>query len=640
MLKTCPNEQLIAHLFDTQLDSVMWFVPVYQHHDCSAIIDFETRYCNQAAADIFALTPEQIKGELLLSSSLVDKEARQRVFEQCLQVLVTGEMLEFTYHSSRLDRYFKVQRTKVREGVLSISRDCSQEIKSELRRKEQEKKFQQLLDASGDGVLLLEAIRDASHEIIDFHIAFCNKWGQKIGRLPSDAVGKSLFEVLPHLKGHEQMELHKQVLDTGEPFQFETTFRTQEGEEYGWFIVSLTKLGDGVISRYTDITQRKQYEEKVKEQKEELRSILDSSINSVIACEAIRTRTGEIEDFLITRVNAAFAAIYRMEAAQIEGQRFLPLFPQTKTAGIFQSYCQVVETGESLRTEMYYEGNEIQGWFDISAVKRGSNGVVISFNDMTPVKKAQLQLEKTVEDLRQSNQSLEEFAFAASHDLQEPLRKIQVFNDRLKLDFAPLVNSQQQMMFERIENAAFRMRMLIDNLMSYSNVQQHRESFGTLEVKEIVQEVLHDLETVIEEKKAQIKVEDLPVIQGSRSQLYQMFQNLVSNSLKYTKPGTDPQITIKSCLVNAEDYAFLDITGIVKKHYYLITLADNGIGFEMKYAQKIFQVFQRLHGNAEFKGTGIGLSIVQKVVQNHNGYIFAESKPGEGATFNILLPVV
>lgn len=632
------NEQLIAHLFDQQTDSVIWFVPVFAVNNPDKIVDFTVGYCNHVASEAFGLKPNDIVGETLTSSQLTSSDNRRRVYEQCLHVWDTDESLDYTYHSIRLDKYFKVQRRKIHEGILSITRDCSLEVKAELRRQDQEKMFQQLLDASGDGVLFMEAVRDVERNIIDFQITFCNKWGRKIGKLPYDAIGKSLFDVLPHLRGHEQIDLHKKVIQTGEPIQFETTFRNPDGDEYGWFIVSLSKLGDGVVSRYTDISLRKRNEEQINKQKEELQSILDASINAVLACEAIRDQEGKIIDLFITRVNTAFTKLSAMRTEDAEGRTFLSLFPDADAASMFAAYCSVIATGVSLRTEMYYCGDSMDGWFDVSAVKRGQNGIVISFNDLSPIKQTQFELEKKVQELKQSNASLEEFAYASSHDLKEPVRKILLFSDKLKQELKETLTSNQLTLFERMERAARRMTLLIDDLLTYSHVSKGVCHFENIDLNQKVQNVLEDLEAEIEEKKAVITVEKLPVIQGQRRQIQQLFQNLITNALKYCTPGVPPQISISACEMSSKGISVAFTTEPANKRYYWIKVRDKGIGFSQEDSEKIFNVFTRLHGNTEYKGTGIGLSIAQKVVQNHGGLIWAESAVGKGATFNVLFP--
>jgi light-regulated signal transduction histidine kinase (bacteriophytochrome) len=250
------------------------------------------------------------------------------------------------------------------------------------------------------------------------------------------------------------------------------------------------------------------------------------------------------------------------------------------------------------------------------------------FTDVTPVKEAQLQLERTVEELRRSNRNLEEFAHAASHDLKEPVRKIHFFTTQLKDQLRTHLKEGELRLFGRIENATERMGNLIDDLLLYSHVSQRPHEMEKVDLNEKVHRVLEDLELDVQEKEAIIAVGKLPVVKGYRRQLQQLFQNLISNALKYSKKDMSPRIDISASEVAEKG-----------KSYYLITVKDNGIGFEQEYADKIFQMFTRLHGKGEYSGTGVGLSIVKKVVENHNGFISVESIPGEGSTFNVLLPV-
>lgn len=186
-------------------------------------------------------------------------------------------------------------------------------------------------------------------------------------------------------------------------------------------------------------------------------------------------------------------------------------------------------------------------------------------------------------------------------------------------------------MFERMENAAARMSQLITDLLTYSQISRSTRTFDTINLSDVIQQVLSDLETTISIKKATITIGSLPAIKGDSLQLRQMFQNLLSNSLKYSRAEIPPVISIE-CIE-----AFKETNGEAK-NFYEIKISDNGIGFEQENAEKIFKVFQRLHGQSEFPGTGIGLAIVHKVVENHNGFISAEGRPDVGSTFTILLP--
>lgn len=246
-------------------------------------------------------------------------------------------------------------------------------------------------------------------------------------------------------------------------------------------------------------------------------------------------------------------------------------------------------------------------------------------------------LERTAE-LERSNRSLEEFAHAASHDMKEPIRKIHFFTDSLKKSLSSKLSSNEARMFERMENATKRMGMLIDDLLEYSHASYQPHEMETIDLNEKIQKVLEDLELTIEEKKAVITVEKLPVVRGFRRQLQQLFHNLIGNALKYNKPGQAPEVRIRSQVVKGQDAQVHLLPEELNKEFHLIEVSDNGIGFEQENAERIFQMFQRLHGKTEYPGTGVGLSIARKVVENHNGHIWAESEPGQGSRFKVLLP--
>ena len=259
-------------------------------------------------------------------------------------------------------------------------------------------------------------------------------------------------------------------------------------------------------------------------------------------------------------------------------------------------------------------------------------------NKIEETRNINLKLDKINNELLKSNSSLEEFAYASSHDLQAPLRKISSFIDRLEKELWEQLNEQQQELFNRIRKSTGRMVALIEDLLTFSYISRGTGETAEIDLNEQVKDVLEDLELDIAEKGAKFKVESLPKVRGNRRQFQQLFQNLINNSIKYTKPDVAPVIEISSYQVTGHD-AKRDLPiEAADKLYHLLQLKDNGIGFEQEYADDIFKVFTRLHGNSVYSGTGVGLSIVQKVVENHYGYVWAESRPGEGAVFKILLP--
>jgi PAS domain S-box-containing protein len=279
-------------------------------------------------------------------------------------------------------------------------------------------------------------------------------------------------------------------------------------------------------------------------------------------------------------------------------------------------------------------------------------GYIKITQDQTDKKNYEEQLNKNIEEVKnvnrklgelnqqliKSNSSLEEFAYASSHDLQAPLRKITYFVDQLKRELTDLEERPLEIL-RRVENSAARMERLINDLLTFSNITKGVGSIDEIDLNQQVKDVLEDLEVEVAEKGVKIILDTLPTVRGNSRQFQQFFQNLIGNAIKYTKPNVVPEIHISSYEVTGRDAKPSLPSEAAGKKYYLIQLQDNGIGFEQEYAEDIFKVFTRLHNTSDYPGTGVGLSIVQKVVENHNGYIWAESKPGEGASFKILLPI-
>lgn len=893
MLKQPETERLIAELFDNQPDAVVWFSPIFNDPSFRhSISDFEVHYANNAAGRFLGAVKTEIVGTSLRKSPWMDETTIDIIFTQCLEVWNSGEPVEYTYYNAGFDRYFNVQRSKVEDGILSITRDRTKEVRTEIERQEQEKMYQQILDTSADGIMLLKAVRNSDHEIIDFRLAHCNRKGYENAQLPPDATSRTLLELLPHLKGTDQFALHKQVVKTGESRRFETSFRTPNGAEYGWFIVTLSKLGDGVISNFVDISEKKNREQQLVEKTNLMNNILDASLGAVYTCEAVRDEQGAITDFRFVQVNQKFRQFSVRPDLDVIGKNLLEEFPHTRQTNTAEKLIQVIETGIADRFEVHYHSDTYEGWYDTSAVKMGENGVVVtfvnvteqkktaneiehqkdlldkmlrfspssitlmeairntenkvvdfryllvndraaqfagmskedlltktnadidpkfcdspvhkelvatletgepsyssyllpngvwiegavskmdddhmicittdvttakeaqrkveqaaaelravfnatqtgmftflpvwdengeivdfrfvivnptisafvgqlpeamegglgstwflgylsngvfdmykhtfltgepqrrevhyhvdghdnyldlqcvkvgdrvlvSFTDHTDLRTAQKQLEKSVEELRRSNESLEEFTSAASHDLKEPIRKVHFFIERLKTKLQDRLSLEEVNLMERVETATERMKLLVDDLLDYSHVSRGHLEMEDIDLKKKVGLILTDLELLITEKNAHVHVGQLPVVKGHRRQVQQLFQNLIGNALKYSKQGTLPVVQITSGIITGRDAGMPVAPDDEEKSFHRIVIADNGIGFEQQYADKIFNIFTRLHGNLEYKGTGVGLAIVKKVVENHKGYIAAQSEPGQGATFIVLLP--
>lgn len=240
-------------------------------------------------------------------------------------------------------------------------------------------------------------------------------------------------------------------------------------------------------------------------------------------------------------------------------------------------------------------------------------------------------------ELKTINEELDRFAYVASHDLQEPLRKIMLFSDKLSAKLKESNDSELQNSLHRIVRASERMQTLINDLLKLSRHTHHDDDFKLTDLNQIVADVLAEMDSEIQSKHAVITYERLPAIRAVPGQVYQLFQNLITNSLKFCKENTVPMISIHAEMLKGKQVPGTQ-EKLYENTYYRIYVKDNGIGFDPKYAEEIFVVFKRLHSYHEFEGTGIGLSICKKIVEKHKGMITAESAPQKGSTFIITLP--
>jgi len=239
-------------------------------------------------------------------------------------------------------------------------------------------------------------------------------------------------------------------------------------------------------------------------------------------------------------------------------------------------------------------------------------------------------------DLEQMNAELTSFTYIASHDLQEPLRKIRTFSNLIIERDSNTLSETAKEYFVRITGAATRMQNLIEALLSYSRTSTLEVQYEMVDLNKLVDEVKNDLYEIIKEKNAIIESCNLPSLRVIPLQFHQLFLNIINNAVKYSKNNVSPYLRITTELVNGRD--LVNIGCSEKYTYWKISFADNGIGFEQDYEHKIFELFQRLHGKSQYPGTGIGLAICKKIVLNHNGIIKAMGKPGEGSVFSVYIP--
>jgi PAS domain S-box-containing protein len=277
------------------------------------------------------------------------------------------------------------------------------------------------------------------------------------------------------------------------------------------------------------------------------------------------------------------------------------------------------------------------------SIVKAPNGQPLAFltiTDITKRKRIEAKLKLYSDKLERSNSELQDFAQIASHDLQEPLRKILAFGDRLKTKAGESLDQECRDYLQRMFNAAARMQTLITDLMTFSRVETKGHSFVSTDLGVIAREVSADLETLIEQNGGRVEIEELPTMDADPVQMRQLLQNLIGNSLKYYRAGVPPIVRIYSQKLDERRRESITRNGPLGGQLIQILIKDNGIGFDEKYLDRIFTMFQRLHNKDEYEGTGVGLAICRKIVDRHSGSITARSTPGQGTTFVVTMPVV
>ncbi len=364
-----------------------------------------------------------------------------------------------------------------------------------------------------------------------------------------------------------------------------------------------------------------------------LESVLDTSRNGIVNYKAIRKKD-EIVDFKIQFVNRSTEELLGINPKNYLGKRFKDASFYTKGLDLFEQYVKVVETGQSMVFETTYERAGQLKWFLVSLVKL-NDGITASFQDISQLKKYEEELKDNITQLQRSNDELEQYAYIASHDLQEPLRKIRSFGSYLQETQAEKLDEKGRQQLDKIIQSAERMSVLIKDILSFSSMRRE-QGFVQTDLNKILDATLADFDLSILQREAVVKKDLLPVIEAIPLQMNQLFYNLINNSLKFAKEGEKPELRISCKAVSEEQKEEL---GLSKDSiYYEIVFSDNGIGFSQEYADQIFGLFKRLNDKQTYPGSGIGLALCKKVVENHSGLMYARGEVNKGARFYIYLP--
>jgi signal transduction histidine kinase len=627
------EEKLLFSALDNHPEPIVLHTPVFAP-ESDTIIDFTFVYFNHAASQQAAPPYALTKGQKVSEMQGFSQEVRKKIFQQLLDVYTSGNDLQITNYNEVLDVHFEVRRRKIEGGVLSITKNINAEIKEQLKKQEQQELVNLILTSSLDGWYVLDVVLDDHGGVVDFIFTRVNnKFLQLSGLAEEQVMGKKFLQLFPAAKDIGSFQRYEEVYLTGISDRRQSHYKA--GALDAWYDSVAAKLGDhSVLVTFSDITEIKAKGEEIETKNYILDKIFTHSSNGISFGKVIRNAEGKIVDGIPIMANEAAFQLTGIPKEVYFSKTSVELEPNIVNTPYFRKIVHTMETGEPSIVE--YQLESTGRWIEISLSRMDQDHLIIIFTDVTEIKETQLQKERLIEELKRTNAALEEFTRAASHDLKEPIRKVHIFTQRLHQKLDGKMDEEERGLIEKVKTSASRMMMLVEDLLSYSDISYKTQDLEEIDLNEKLQHVLSDLELVIQEKNARIDVGNLPVIKGYRRQLAQLFQNLIGNALKYTKPDEQPVIRIRARKIRKEELPANFIPA--SENYHLIEVEDNGIGFNQQDAERIFNVFIRLHGKERYSGTGIGLSIVKKVAENHGGFVYARSEEGKGATFSVLLP--
>ena len=542
--------------------------------------------------------------------------------------------------------------------MIGTIRDITEEKNYRQILQEREQKFRLLADSMPQFVWTGDA---------NGNLNYFNKSVYNYSGLSPEQVEKDGWLQIVHPdERDENIKQWMQSIATGEVFIFEHRFKRHDGE-YRWQLSRAIPQRDeqGSITMWvgtsTDIQDQKLFAYELEREVEERTKDLKKLNEDLVKSEArYHLMIDEVQDYAIIYLNPkGEIENWNKGAEKIKGYRAEEIIGQHFSV-FYTEQDQKAHTPQKLLNHALTSGKTTQeGWrvkkdgsffwasIVITAI-HDEHSNVIGFSkvthDLTEKKQANDQLKINAEQLEQKNKELEKmnaelqsFAYVSSHDLQEPLRKIQTFATRILDKEYQNLSENGKDYFNRMQKAANRMQTLIEDLLDYSRTNTGERIFKSTNISEIIHEVKNEFKDTITEKKAVIDVDVSQQVSVIPFQFRQLVHNLIGNSLKFSKPDTAPHISFKGEMIEGRELK--NTAFIANKQYFHLAVSDNGIGFESQYKDRIFEVFQRLHGKTEYKGTGIGLAIVKKIVENHNGLIFADGEINKGARFDIYIPL-
>ena len=577
------------------------------------------QYGNRFAANFLMTTPDQLVGKPL--SQFFPSQTVEHFANSLQAVFASGESStsESKIPTRSGDVWLETQLVPlaVQDGlvrtVMGIARDITERKQAVLRSNQ----LAAIVESSDDAIIgkTLEGI-----------ITSWNAGAERIyGYSEHEVVGQSIMRLVPpELQDDLQQILNR--IGVGEKIDHYESWRLTKSGQRLRMSLSLSAMRDsdgqiqGVSAIERDITEQKRAEERIQESERRYRALFENMLNGLAYCQMVFENAQPV-DFIYLDVNGRFDELTGLK--DVVGKRVTKVIPGIRESNpeLFEIYGRVASTGQPERFDSRLEG--LGGrWLSVTVFSPAQGYFVALFENITERKRAEQALANQASELERSNKELEQFAYVASHDLQEPLRMVASYTQLLAKRYAGKLDSDADEFIGFAVDGATRMQNLINDLLAYSRVNRKGKPFEPTDCFVVLGHALVNLRMSIEESRAIVTNGDLPTVPADATQLVQLFQNLIGNAIKF-RGELPPHVHITAA-DNGKEWKF--------------TVRDNGIGFDPQYAERIFVIFQRLHSQREYSGTGIGLSICKRIVERHGGRIWAESEPGQGATFYFTIP--
>ncbi|MGF7119118.1 PAS domain-containing sensor histidine kinase [Methanobacterium oryzae] len=619
-------------IFDSIPEIIMIFEPLFDEEN--KIKDLIIRYINSKTILVANISCKEVINKCISEILLIGNIKPYLPLAE--EILKNGDKKKFDFYLPSLDSYFRISAFTIFNNLIAtLIMDITDDKKNEEELKISKEKIQDILDG------IVESYYELDNE---WRFVELNKNALMLfGKSKKDLLGKVIWNVFSN-SGYSEFYKH---YHKAKRENIDVHFEIKSKLDLRWYEIHAYPHPQGLYIYSHDITERKEADEELreahcnleilvqkrtnelekaykslKESEEKFREIFNKANDMISLNEMIDNFPGkfiEINDVGIKRLGYTKEELLNMGPPDIVAPEGRPEMPEN-ARNLIKNGCNTFEI-----VHVTKDGKKIPVEVNNHLINYKGRKVCLAISrDITERKKSEEERENLINELKRSNEELQQFAYITSHDLQEPLRTIASFTQLLEKRYKGKFDSDADEFMNYTVDAAIRMKQMIQDLLEYSRVSTPTEDFKLVNTEEILKNVLFDLKTIIDNNNAKITYDKLPKVEGDKDQLTRVFLNLISNAIKFRKPDESPKIHI-SCRKEDNEYIF--------------SVQDNGIGIEKDYYNRIFTIFQRLHTLDEFHGSGIGLSISKKIIERHGGRIWVESSFGVGSTFFFTIPI-